>query len=390
MSPAAHALDRRLLELRSEHETLTNRLHELEVDPTYVRLAGGEGMSGATADRLRPVMEQIAGLLPGLDQVVELVAHVSAGRGGGMLTDDVATTLFAQLNGPQIILFAVPGGLPAHGLLAALGEAHAELRAAVSEVQAVWQQFPYRLEETRAEADRLAGTAPELRTVAAAREALDGLGDRVAADPLGAADDLTTVESALATAGGAVEEMGRLRDVVEGAARTLAELDAVVGEGRDALVRSRAELLEPRGLLDPVDTEVLSGERGLRPWLTRLEALVSGGDFTLAAKGLESWSALADKTMAAAVAIAEANGRPVQRRRELRDLLRAARVKAGASGRAEDPLMAELARRADEALAVPCSLAGAETQVGAYLVELRHSPTPAQSQRTENRTEMSA
>jgi len=394
MSPAAHALDRRLLELRSEHEALTTRLHDLETDATYARLLGGEGMSGATADRLRPVHDRVAGLLPGLEHVGLVVDQVSAGRGGGMLTDDVATALFAQLNSPHIVLPAAPGGLTAHGLLAEVGEALVELQAAVAEVGEVWARFPGRFDEVRAEADRLASTAPELRTVAAAGAALDGLGDRAGADPLGAADDLTTVESALSTAAGAVEEMGRLRDVVQGAGRTLAELDELMGEGSDALVRSRVELREPQGLLDPVDPDVLSGERGLRPWLARLESLVAGGEFGLAAKGLESWTALADKSLAAATAIAEANTRPLQRRRELRELLRAARVKAGASGRAEDPLMSQLARRADEALAAPCCLVTAESEVGAYLVELRHTPTPAQAQRleesTEERTEMSA
>ena len=36
MSPAAHALDRRLLELRSEHESYTTRLTELEANATYI------------------------------------------------------------------------------------------------------------------------------------------------------------------------------------------------------------------------------------------------------------------------------------------------------------------------------------------------------------------
>jgi len=53
-------------------------------------------------------------------------------------------------------------------------------------------------------------------------------------------------------------------------------------------------------------------------------------------------------------------------------LLRAARVKAGAMGRAEDLRVTELAARAMRSLAVPCDLPAAESAVEAFLEELRN------------------
>jgi adenylosuccinate lyase len=141
--------------------------------------------------------------------------------------------------------------------------------------------------------------------------------------------------------------------------------------GRDDLAASRAEIHQPRGLLDAVDEDVVTGERGLRPWLGRLERLVADGKTGLADKGIESWQALADQTLSTARQVAKANQRPVGRRHELLRLLEAAKVKAHASGRGADPRVTDLAKRADEALAVPCDLEDAQVKVDAYLDELR-------------------
>ena len=382
MSPAAHALDRRLQELRSEQETLAGRITELDRDTTFARLTGDPTLAGATAERIRPAAAQLSGLRQPLAVLGQLVERVGNARGWGTLDDNVATALFAQLNSPTIVFPGEPRGITPHELLQLVDEAYAAVHTVVAEVAGVWGNLELRLDDARSEAERLAGNLPGFRIVEAAREALEGLSDRAGGDPLGVADDLITVESALATAASAGDEVDRLNDVMAIARQTLSELETLLGEGRNALALSRAEIATPRGLLDPVDPGVLTGERGLRPWLGRLDALVGRGEVALASKGLESWTALADKTLAAARQIAEANARPTQRRRELRSLLRAARVKAGASGRAEDPLMTDLFRDADRSLTKPCCLETAEGRVEAYLVELRRTPTPEQARHT--------
>ncbi|HEY8544859.1 MAG TPA: hypothetical protein VIL36_07420 [Acidimicrobiales bacterium] len=382
MSPAAHALDRRLQELRSEHDEYVARIANLEADPTYVRLVGDASIGGVTAARVGPAAQALAELREPLAVLGQLIERVGAARGWGTLDDNVATALFAQLNSPTIGFPSAPQGVTPHELLSMVRDACSALETVVVEVATIWHDLDLRLGDARSEAQRLAVARPGFRIVAAAREALDGLAEKAVTDPLGMADDLTTVESALATAVSAGDEVDRLSDVLAIARQTLAEIETLVGEGRNALALSRAEVTGIAGLLDPIDPEVITGERGLRPWLERLEALVARGDVALASKGLESWTALADKTLATAREVAEANARPTKRRRELRSLLRAARVKAGASGRAEDPLLTDLFRRADRALDVPCHLEVAEAEVEAYLVELRRTPTPEQALRT--------
>ena len=95
-----------------------------------------------------------------------------------------------------------------------------------------------------------------------------------------------------------------------------------------------------------------------------------------AGAGLERWRSLAEQTVAVARQVAEANARPWRRRQELQGLLRATRVKAGAMGRAEDPLVSDLAGQAARSLAVPCDLPAAESAIEALLEGLRQ-PVPS-------------
>jgi hypothetical protein len=64
----------------------------------------------------------------------------------------------------------------------------------------------------------------------------------------------------------------------------------------------------------------------------------------------------------------------VARRQELQRLLGAAVVKAGASGRADDPRVRLLADEAQRALLVPCDIDRAENTVDAYIDALRRKP----------------
>jgi hypothetical protein len=278
-------------------------------------------------------------------------------------------------------------------LLDTLDEAVGPLRALVTEVDTAWHELPTRLERVTAEAERLALELPAFRSIAAARSTLADLPARVVHDPLGAADDLAQVQAALAGAQATRADVTRLGHTLKAATATLTEIESLIDEGRDALARSVAETHEPWGLLDPLDAGVLSGERGLRPWLARLERLVAEGRVALAEKGLASWRALADQTLDAARQVAAANIRPVARRHELQRLLGAAKVKARASGRADDPRVTQLADQAQQALLVPCDIDLAENRVDAYLDALRRKPRPPSASTpvsTGERREMSA
>lgn len=382
MSPAAVALDRRLHDLRATRDAVRAGLAELEADDTFAALADGADLSGATAERAEHALARLTRLRPGLAQVDELLAEVGSLRDSNQIDHRRAIELVARLNGATVSVpseRATPHITTPQGLLTAVDDTLTSLREVVAAAGTVRRELLQRFERAVARADRLAAELPDFRSVAALRATLVTLPGRIAADPLGTAGELEQVEAALAAAARSRDDVARLYDDLAAAERTLDEIEALMGEGGEALRRSRAQVADPPGLLDPLDPSLLTGERGLRPWLQRLSRLVAEGDLARAAKGLARWQALADQTRAAAQQVAEANARPVERRRELEGLLRAALVKAGASGRAEDPVLTDLAAQARRALAVPCDLAAAEVRVEAYLDELRRTPTPAQA-----------
>jgi hypothetical protein len=390
VSPAAYVLDRRLYELRTERQEAEATFAELEGEDTYAFAAAGGGLTGTTASRVRPALDRAAELRAALGRLDELLDQVTGLRDAGHVDDRRATDLVALLNSPSIVV-PPPGGGPAPGpglaqpppdaravtaqdLLADVDDAVERVRRVLAEVDAAWVEFLPRLEKATTRGDRLARALPSYAALSEARALMTVLPEIVVEDPLGAVDELARVESVLADVDRVRDQVARLREVLAEADQTVSELESLIAEGRHALDRSRIEITDARDLLDPIDPVVVTGERGLRPWLARLDRLVGEGDVELAARGLERWRALADQTRAAARQVAEANARPSLRRRELQGLLRAARVKAGAAGRAEDMVLTELAARADRALDAPCHLAEAQARVDAYLDELRREP----------------
>jgi hypothetical protein len=394
VNPGGHALCRRVSELRVAQQALAAEARALEAGGTFALLAAGNHFTGATAERARPALAQVAELWRCLALLDDLLGRVEQQTDDGQGDDYHAARLGALLNGPVIVVApdAPPDGdggaalspsgawsrraISPDALLASLQGALAPAHQIAAEIDAAWRELVPRLDRATAEAARLAAELPGLQVLAAARAVIDALPERIVIDPLGAVDELTRIESTLADVAGARAELARLGETTAAAARTLAELEGLLDEGRAAFDRSRAEIASPEGLLAPVDPDVLSRGPGLRPWLARLELLVSEGDVSRAVAGLERWRSLAEQTVAVARQVAEANALPWRRRRELQGLLRATRVKAGAVGRAEDPLVSGLAGQAVRSLAVPCDLPAAESAIEALLEGLRQ-PRPS-------------
>lgn len=394
MNPGGHALLRRVSELRVAQEALAAEARALEAGGTYTLLAAGNHFTGATAERARPALAQVAELWRCLALLDDLLGQVERQTNQVHGDDYQAARLGALLNGPAIVVApdarshgdGDPARSPAGAwsrrtispddLLASLRGALAPAHQVAAEIDAAWRELVPRLDRVMAEGARLAADLPALQVVAAARAVIDALPERIVDDPLGAVDELTRIESTLADVAGARVELARLGEATAAAARTLAELEGLLDEGRAAFDRSRAEIASPEGLLAPVDADGLSRGPGLRPWLASLERLVSEGDVSRAGAGLERWRSLAEQTLAVARQVAEANARPWRRRQELQGLLRATRVKAGAMGRAEDPLVSDLVGQAVRSLAVPCELPAAESAIDALLEGLRQ-PVPS-------------
>ena len=394
MNPGGHALGRRVSELRVAQQALAAEARALEAGGTFGLLTAGNHFTGTTAERARPARAHVAEFWRCLALLDDLLGRVEQQTDDRHGDDHHAARLGALLNGPVIVVApdAPPDGygdaalspagawsrraISPDDLLALLPGALVPAHQVAAEIDAAWRELVPRLDRATAEAARLAAELPGLQVLAAARAVTDALPERIVNDPLGAVDELTRVESTLAEVAGARAQLARLGEVTAAAARTLAELERLMDEGRAAFERSRAEIASPEGLLAPVDPDVLSRGPGLRPWLARLERVVSEGDVPRAGAGLERWRSLAEQTVAVARQVAEANALPCRRRRELQGLLRATRVKAGAVGRAEDPMVSDLARQAARSLAVPCDLAAAESAIEALLEGLRR-PIPS-------------
>lgn len=393
MSQVVDDADRQLRQLRAARDAVTTNLLDLEAEGAYALLKAGDGLSGATALKAKPALARMPELWRGLKLLDELLDRADALRGTGRLDDRKARALLDLLTGSSITLPAetVPlaerqltgSAVAEHSttpaaLLAGMEDAFVMVRDVVAEVDAAWRDLLGRLEQVTASLDQLGPQASGEPQVVVARRALDGLSDRVADDPLGATADLERAEAALASVQQAVADRRaratRLERDLATASGLLAELERLVSEGRLALDRSRAEVAQPSGLLEPLDPAVLTAERGLRPWLARLERMAAEGDHERSSRGYQRWRRVADDTLAAARQVATANTAPTQRRQELRGLLRAAKAKAAAEGRAEDPRLTELALRASQAIGVPCDLAAAEKHVAAYVEALRSAP----------------
>jgi hypothetical protein len=392
VSVGAHEFRRRLDELRAARGALVAEAEALEAEDTYIVLAASNWLTGVTAERVRLALARVAELWQGLGLLDDLIARVEEALDEPHV-DNRQARLMALVCGPSIVMAPTRSlsddvaplagsGAPSQRrltpgeLLRSLENVLTPARDVVAQVDAAWRALVPRLDRVKVEAERLAAELPGLKALAAARDLLDALPDRIVADPLGSNDELSKIEWTVACATRARVEVVRLREAVAGGGRTLADLERLMAEGRDAFERSRTEIVSPEGLLEPVDPDLMSREPGLRPWLARLEQLVLEGDVSRAEAGLDRWRALADETMVVARQVADVNARPWRRHRELQGLLRAARVKAGAMGRAEDLRITELAARAMRSLAVPCDLAAAESAVEAFLEELRN-PAPS-------------
>jgi hypothetical protein len=231
------------------------------------------------------------------------------------------------------------------------------------------------LADVVATAERI-GVGPTAES-AAARSALDAVAAATSADPMSvSASDLAAVAEAVRRAADATAELRRahdsLVDDLHAAAGLLDEIVAVAAAGQES-ARTVVERVTgtDAGLLRLDDGWFDDPRRGLRPWLDRLRAHRAAGDWRRAGRGLAAWREVADSTLAAARRVAEANAAPLNRRDELRGLLRALQTKAVRNGLAEAPELDVLFRRARETLYTsPIDLDAADDLVRSYAARL--------------------
>jgi hypothetical protein len=381
----ASATPDRVTAVLAERDAIQANL--LELDHGYVRqVLEGAALTGQTRQRWEATSAKLAGLWDNYlaySAVVDQVAALAAARRPGRKE---LAELDGLLTGPCVVIAGPPVPLARRDLAAAarppvtLATAVGAMRRSFTEVaevtaavEAVWAAIGVPLDEATAELGRLRPLAEGLGTevavpLAEAEAALRAARDAANADPLALWDgDRTDISAATA-----------VRDQVLALAPRVAELDGLRRQARHriealgaAAVRARADRQDALAAWQEAANRVVPvpplppviGE----PPLAGLAGLADAGQWNRLAGELDRAEAALAAAAAAAASFRQSATAAVERRDELRGLLRAYKVKAARLGAAEDEA---LAARYDQARTLlwtaPCDLNEAEAAVADY------------------------
>jgi hypothetical protein len=359
----------------------------LELDGNYARQAlEGATLTGLTRQRWEKASAALASLWEAFlaySAVVDRIGVLSGVRKPSK--NDLAelaallTEGCVQLSGPSVPLAQrdlTATGRPPVTLVTAVGtmrRAFAEVTEVTSAVEAVWAAVGASLdsaaEELARERPLVAGLGADLEAAfAEAESAVTAARAAANADPLALWHDgrVDTSAAELARAQVAalaprVAELARLRDQAERRIDGLAAATAVARGARTDAIAAWREAGTRITVLPPLPPDIPE------PPVAALGALAASGQWSRLAGQLDRCEAdlagagqQTDRVRAAAAAA-------IDKRDELRALLRAYKAKAGRLGAAEE---SRVAARYDEAYALlwtaPCDLAAAEPAVVAY------------------------
>ena len=351
---------------------LAQALYQIDASPELALVRDRDQLRGRSAK----VAEEAATLVDGLWTRYPLLSEAGERIEAALVRQD-REGLARILNGDGTSAGAAP-------LLRTL-EADAERATTlIGQLGTAWRNAVPRLDALRARLAQAAGTADTLGMpgdpeLTAARTVVDDVTAQATADPLGA--EIDDAERLVERVEQRLSELARTRAGIgadlDAASKQLEELAGLIAAGRGAREAAEARIVDPGGLVAPIDpAELDTGDRALRPWLTRIRAQAGAGAWPAAAKGLEQWREEAEALRARATAVAAANRAPLERRNDLRGLLEAFRAKAAVHGLAEDPALTERYRSAREALyAYRCDVRRAETLVREYGRAIEQPPS---------------
>jgi hypothetical protein len=360
----------------------------LELDGSYAKqVLDGAALTGETRKRWDAASATLASLWETYlrySSVVDQVAALAAVRRPGK--KEIAD-LEALLTGPAVVLPGAPvplasrdvavTGRPPVTLAAAVGAMRrefTEVAGVTSAVEAVWAAVGVPLDAATAELARLqplvAGLGDEIAAdLDSAESALKAQRDAANADPL-ALWDGSRADIAAAVA---------LRDRVAGLGPRIEELDALRRQARTriealmtAVAGARADRHQALIAWQDTASRVRTPLPQLPPAIPEppapsLNALADSGQWSRLAGELDRAEAALASATAAATSFRQSASAAMERRDELRGLLRAYKAKAGRLGAAEDVALADRYDQAQRLLwTAPCDLAAAEAAVAEY------------------------
>ncbi len=368
----------------------------LELDGSFAKqVLEGATLTGQTRDRWAAASAALATLWETFLAYSAVVDRVAAlGTGSRRPARKDLPELNALLTGGCVQLPNAPVPLARRDLAAtgrppvtlatavgAMRRAFTEVTEVTSAVEAVWAAVAVPLDAATTELARVRpvidGLGADLEAeFRAADDALRGQRAAVNADPLalwqpvsggtgregrvdsGAAGRLREQVAALAPR---IAEVGRVRQQAQRRIDDLAAAAAAARAARRDAVAARQDMATRISALPPLPPEIAD------PPLASLGALAAAGQWSRLAAELDRCEAELAGSTAQTTGVRAAAADAIDKRDELRGLLRAYKAKAARLGAAEDP---DLAARYDEAHGLlwtaPCDLAAAEAAVAGY------------------------
>jgi hypothetical protein len=385
-------VDAALGQAQTEVTRLGGRLFELDAERER-RATEADGLQGDSAAEWQSALDQITVMWAWYHALSEAVSSIATRRESSDPDRENTDTWWRELTGPSIELPAesmelARRCLPAEAVAAAtwairplvalISKVLETAAETITSVLAMRDVALPKLDEIEAslahsEATARAAGVRVPNEAASVKNRLDRLRAQLASDPMAVPLEVfAQLTAAVARIGHQVDEsVGELRGVEENLDHIDADLEAAQGDlarGRRDLAEVEAKIARQARPRPADDTDSLARRSvELQGRLTQARRLLAAGDRAGAARlaGVLGPSAL--DLRATAGTLAGAAAEPLTRRRELRGRLDAYRAKAHSLGRAEDPTLLELYRRAEDALyTAPCDLDEAERRLAGY------------------------
>jgi hypothetical protein len=368
-----------LNEWRQKVDAANQNLLELYDLPAYQRVSGmgnpPTGLAGTSQQRVGEALTAIERLFEDLEllnQTIDLARKLRQELPSLFVSQDRLQEIYQLLTTASIQLPSIQTPLGQRDLLTPnlqvrsisaidlLGRMMSAFRMAADTLVAVdlaWTRLESQLVASHQELTALQQLAQQLQVpvspaLSAAQANFSNLQLEIDRDPLGV--ELTVdrdLKPLLSNTRRELESLAQQRQQLQSnlatAKRQLQELRQLNLEAIAAASESQAKIKHdlPLGAIVP-DAEIGAMEE----WLARLLATFEAGKFVPASVGLANWGQKISEYTSAARATLAANRLPLASRLELRGRVDALGAKALAKGKAEDPILADLAVRSRQVL----------------------------------------
>ncbi len=374
------SLDQLLTDWQKNLDRASQNLLALQELTTYQRLAGEAGFSkvpvtGITASQVESALDALNQVFQHFDLLLATINRATALRqqtprflGGDQKNQEIEQLLLGQsIQLPVIHIPLAQRGLLSVAqtecklsppeLLAMMTTAFDLARDTILAVDRAWSTLEPALAVTISQLQALEQQAnarglPSPPALALAQQAIAGMAEQIATDPLGVSQEWEQqiqplVQQASLSLQTLIQQQQQVQASLATAQQRLAQLVDLNQQAIAAATESREKVRLSGSLPQPLDSGALLA---LKQWLGRLEAKFATGSLTPLTVGLENWTAQVKAAIATEQQTLAAHRSPVATRLELRGRLDALKAKALARGLAEDPMLTDLAERAKQTL----------------------------------------